>query len=126
MQALQCLFHAPLPVPGVIGFDLCLQGVQIQVVRTRQVLIAHCNHMCQAVGRCVKDRCFRVQIGFLRHIGNADALLKVPRPIVGLCHSAQNFEQGGFAGAIAPDQAHPLPRFQRKSSVVQQGHMPEG
>ena len=126
VQALQRFFNALLPVPSVIGLNLRLQRIQIQIFSAGQILVAHGNHMGQTVRRCVKNRRLGVQIRFLRHIGNASPLLHVPRTIVGLCQPAQDLEQGRFPCAIAPDQAHPLAGFQRKSSVVQQGHMPEG
>ncbi len=82
VQALQRLFHALLPVPGVVGLDLRLQSVEVQVFSAAQVLVADGNHMRQAVRGRVKDRGLGVQIGFLRHIGNAHALLQVQRAVV--------------------------------------------
>ena len=45
--------------------------------------------------------------------------------VIGLFHAGQNFEHGGFARAIAANQAHPLRGFKGKTSVVEQGDVPE-
>ena len=67
-----------------------------------------------------------VQLGFLCNIGNAHTLLSVQSAIVSVRQSAQNLEQRRLPGAVAANQSDPFIGFQGKSSVVQQGHMPEG
>ncbi len=49
MQAMQRLFDALLPVPGVVGFNHRLQRIQIKPIRSGQVLVSDGNHMLQAL-----------------------------------------------------------------------------
>ena len=93
MQALQCFLYALLPVPGVISLDLCLQLVQILALSASQVALANRNHSRNAVRRRLEDGVLRVQVGLLRHIGNADPVLHLELAVIGLCQAAQNFEQ---------------------------------
>ena len=82
--------------------------------------------MGQAVRRRFENGSFCVKVRLLCDISNPHTLLAVHCTIVRVRQSTQNFEQRGLAGTVAANQADPFTGLQRKSSVVQQGHMPEG
>ena len=71
----------------------------------------------------------RVQHGLLRHIGDAQVLLHLQRAVVGLFQAAQDFEQRGFARAVAADQADAFRGFEGEVGVIEQrrrGQRPVG
>ena len=43
-------------------------------------------------------------MAFLRHIDDFQAALDDELPVVELLHACKDFEQGGFAYAVAPDE----------------------
>ena len=57
MQALQGFFYPLLPVPGIVGFNLCLQRIQIDSVSPTQVLIAQRDDFSQAFGSSFENGC---------------------------------------------------------------------
>jgi len=46
--------------------------------------------------------------------------------VVGLLHAGKDFQQAGFARAVAPDQADFVARGQLERRLVEQRDMPEG
>ncbi|MNR29183.1 hypothetical protein D3C85_1465550 [compost metagenome] len=112
MQALQRFFHALLPVPGVVGLNLGLQGVEVFVLVAGQVAVAQRDHMCDAGGSGFKDRVLGKQLGLLRHIRDAYAGLDLHQAVIGLGESTENLQQGRLAGAVAANQSDALPGFQ--------------
>ena len=125
MQTLQRFFYTLLPVPRVISFDLGLQGVQIQALGSRKILVADADHPLQAFGCCLEDRGCGVQGGLLRDKGNAHPLLYLQCAIIRLGQASQNLEKRRLARAIAANQANTLRSLQRKAGVVQQCNMPK-
>ena len=125
VQALQGFLHALLPVPGVIGFYLRLQRIQIQSWGSGQVLLAQRNGLRNALCRRREHRGLGVKLGLLRHIGDAQTLLHTQAAVVRLCQSAQDLQQRRLARSVAPYEAHTFSGLQRKACVIQQGYMPE-
>ena len=109
------------PVPAIARFDLVLEHVQ--VARALGVLIDQCPHVGQAVGDGIEHRGAVRQVGLLRDMGDAQSLLRLARAIVGALQVGQNFQQRRLAGAVAPDQANSLLRFEGEIRVVQECHM---
>ena len=56
----------------------------------------------------------------LRKIADGHALGEADRSVVERFHAAQNFEQRGFAGAVAADQAGALARRDQPVAVFKQ------
>ena len=75
VQTLQCFFDALLPIPCVIGLDLGLQGIQVQPLLPREVLLPNRDHPLQAFRCRLEDGGRRVERGFLRDKGDAHPLL---------------------------------------------------
>ena len=126
MQAVQRFFHALLPVPAVMSLDLGLQRIQIDTRSAGEILLTPDHHFAHALGRRLEDGGFGIQVGFLRHIGGAQALLHMQRAVVRLGGAGQNLEQRGFARAIAANQANALGSLQCKVCMIEQGNMSKG
>ncbi len=123
MQALQRLAHALLPVPAIQRLNLALH--RVQVAMTQAIFFDQANHPRQADARRLEYGRLSVELWFLGDVGNPGATLHLQGAVIGLLHAAQNFEHGGFASAVAADQAHALRGFEGKSSVVEQGYVPK-
>ena len=102
-----------------------MQGVQIQAIRSRQILIADGNHALQPFRGCFENRGTRVQRWLLCDEGNAYPLLNLQRAIVRFGKPSQDFEKGRLPCAIAANQAYPLSSLQGKAGVIQQCNMPK-
>ena len=68
------------------------------------VAAQHVAHGAQAFGYDVKHACVGRELAFLRHIDDFQAALDDELPVVELLHACKDFEQGGFACAVAPDE----------------------
>ena len=123
MQALQRLIDALFPVPAVQRFDLALHGVQVAVALA--ILFNQANNPCQACANSHENSGVSVQLRLLGHVGNAGVVLDLHAAVVGFFHARQYFEHGGFARAVAANQAHAFRGFKGKTSMVEQGDVPE-
>jgi len=123
VQALQGFIHSLLPVPAVQRFDLALHRIQIAMAQA--ILFNQAYDPLQACANSYENCSISIQLRLLRHIGNTGSALHLQGAVVGFFHAAQNFEHGGFAGAVAADQAHALLGFKGKVSVVEQGDVPK-
>ena len=65
----------------------------------------------------------RLQGRLLGHVSHLDPGLAPDLPVVETALPHQGRQQGRLAGAIAPDQGHPLPRIQLEIRVIKEGHM---
>ena len=99
VQAVHGFFHALLPAPAILGFDLALQ--RIQVAAAVHIVIDPTQHRGQAALHRFKNGVFTDQNRFLRDKGNANALLNVQVPIICVFHAPQNFQKRRFACAVA-------------------------
>jgi hypothetical protein len=66
------------------------------------------------------------QIRFLGQIANCGAGLGEAIPGIGLHQPGRYAQQGGFAGAIAPDQADPVAGRNGQLRAGKQGRVPQG
>ena len=126
VQAVQGFLHTLLPVPGVVRLDDGLQSVQVQPVFARQVLVSCCNNARQTYASCFENSSVRVQVGLLRHIGDAQPRLHLQGAIVGFFHSREDFEHGGLARAVAADKAHTFSGFKSEVGVVEKSDVSKG
>ena len=110
VQALQGFAHALLPVPAIERFDLALHGVQVTMALG--VFINEVAHARQPAAYRLKDAVAGLQIGLLGDVGDAGVALHLQHTIVWLFQPRQYLEQGGLAGAVAPDQTHAFLRFE--------------
>ncbi|MNL02133.1 hypothetical protein D3C87_1226320 [compost metagenome] len=122
---MQRLFDALLPVPGVVGFDLGLQGVQVEPVRAGEVQVADGDDFAQALAGGGEHVRIHVQRGFLRHVGHAQVLLQLQRAVVWLFQPAQYLEHRRLAGAVAADQADAFRFEKREVRMIQQRDVTE-
>ena len=125
VQALQGLLHALFPVPGILRLDLGLQRIQVHTVGPRQILVTQLRNCRQPFGGGLEHRVRGIQVGLLRDIRNAHAVLYLQRAIVGMRQAAQDFQQRRLARTVAANQPDALVRFQRQAGVIQQGHVPK-
>ena len=126
VQAVQGFVDALLPVPGVEGFDLRLQRVEVGAFRGGQILVAQGHDMRQAGAGGLEDGGVGVERRFLGHIGDAKPCLQLQRAVVGFFEAAEDLEERGFAGAVAADEADALGLEQGEVRVVEQRHVAEG
>ena len=125
VQPLQGFLDALLPVPAVLRLDRALQRVEVALRRG-------CTGRSSAITSATPARAawktvgFRFQHRFLRHIGDAQALLQLQDAVVRLLQARQDLEERGLAGAIAPDQADAFAGFEREIRVVEQRDVAEG
>ena len=122
-QALQHLVHPLAPAPAVLRLDARLQCVQIigtcapgfdQGAQRRQSLGDRIGH--RGVGR---------QRRLLGDVGHRQIARHLQLAVIHALESPQNAQQGRLAGAVAPDQPHPLFRLEREIRVVQQRQVAE-
>jgi hypothetical protein len=110
VQALQGLVDPLLPVPAVQCFDLALHRVEVAVAQA--ILFDQADHPLQAGADSDKNSRIRIELRFLRYIRDAGTALHLQGAVVGFLHTRQNFEHGGFARAVAANQAHTFGGFQ--------------
>jgi hypothetical protein len=136
LQVRQRRFDALLPVPRVERFDSGVQGIERRVVRLRVrrglqrcvrfVGGAHRARFGHAFADGVEDGRVAVKHGFLRDVADAQSLRQLQQTVVELVESGDDFQERRLARTVAPDEAEPLTRFERKGGVVEQRDMPEG
>jgi hypothetical protein len=89
------------------------------------ILFNQADNPLQTCADRYKNCSITVQDRLLRYVGDTCARLHLQRAIVRPLHTAQDLEHGGFASAVATDQAHALLGFEGKVSVVEQRDVPE-
>jgi hypothetical protein len=122
---MQCFFYALFPVPGVEGFDLRLEGVQVQAVRARQIQIADGNDRAQALAGCGEHIRIHIEQRLLGHVGDPEVLLQLQGAVVRLFQTAQYLEHGRLASAIAADQTNALGFKKREVRMIEQRDVTE-
>ena len=125
LQLVQRLFDPLLPVPGIERLDLVLQRVEVDPRRMLQIQVAYQFGARQSFARDIEHARIAIQHRFLRHIGLAQAVLRLDHAIVGPLEARQYLEQRRLAGAVAAHETDALLRFEGEVLVIQQGHMPE-
>ena len=126
MQALQGLLDALFPHPAVEVFDARLQRVEVVARQVLLVALAQFAGLGRAFAGGLEDGGLGLEDGLLRHVGAAQPLLELQHAVVGLVQPSQDFQQRGFAGAVAPDQRHALAAVERETGAIEQRHMAEG
>ena len=134
------LFRLRLVGPGATRFQLVLQSIHprqqgLGIAPFRE-LLRHCVILRQQRrsfphpgNHRLEDRCLRIKWRLLRHIGKTQARLQPdlaiiqPPPPTARRNGRQ---QGGFAGAVAPDQGNPLTGIQLQLGMIEQGNMAIG
>ena len=87
------------------------------------VVVDPLHHFGQTFTNGLKNGVLGDQHGFLRDVGDANALLYVERTVIWAIHPGQNFEQRRFARAVATDQADALRCLQREVCVIEECDM---
>jgi hypothetical protein len=122
--------------PGIGGLHCMLQPLQLghrliggiggHPMQGLVIALQYRSHVTQPVGHHIEHRTRQIEIGFLRHIGNANIRRPPHLAIIQRSLTDNRLEQTRLARAIAPDQRHPLTRIQLEIRVIEQGHMPKG
>ena len=97
----------------------------IQIAHTVAVVINEFHDRGEAALYRFENGVIRFKQRLLRHIGDANTLLDMHVAVIGVLHARQNFEKGGFARAVAANQANALRSFQGKVSVIKQCYVAE-
>ena len=130
VEALQGFFDAAVQAPAVGGFELGGQALEIGVggfiavghrVRGGVVGREQSLRRADAFGDGFKDGVAGLEGGLLRDISELQAGLPPHVAGVGLALAGEQFQQAGFAGAVAPDQADAFARFDDQRRAVEQG-----
>ena len=130
------LAHQRVELPAVLRFDLVLQFVQFfdeaVVLPVRQfaadfvVTPQHAAQAAQPFGHNVEYGGCAVEKALLRHIHGFQPVLQDELAVVGLLHAGEDFQQAGFARAVAPDEPDFIARGQLERRFVEQRNVPEG
>ena len=81
---------------------------------------------CHPIAQCFLGISSAVEKALLRHIHGFQPVLQDELAVVGLLHAGEDFQQAGFARAVAPDQADFVARGQLERRFVEQRDVPEG
>jgi hypothetical protein len=81
--------------------------------------------LAHARGDRVEHRHVRIELRLLLDVGDLQALLHDQQAVVQLEGAGNDFQQGGLTGAVAPDQADPLGRFEGEFGVIEQRDVTE-
>ncbi len=123
LQLGQHVAHAAVQVPAVLRLDLVLHVAQrIEVALVEQVVVARQQvaEVAQSLGDHVEHAAFGAVWHFLRHPRDHHAVLYPHLAIVGMQLAGDQLHQGGFAFAVAADDAHPLVRLDRQIDMFEQ------
>ena len=86
----------------------------------------HVAQAAQPFGHNVEHGGRAVEKALLRHIHGFQPVLQDELAVVGLLHAGEDFQQAGFARAVAPDQADFVACGQLERRFVEQRDVPEG
>ena len=135
VQAVQRLVDTLLPGPAVQRLDAGLDGVEVVTLRAvrgahlvpmRLVALAQRLDLGHAFADDVEHGGRGVELGLLRHVDHAQALLRLQQAVVELLDAGQHLQQRGLAAAVAADQRQPLAAFERQGGAVEQRDMAVG
>ncbi len=123
----QHLFDAPVQIPAVLCFDLMLHvaqrleiGRRVQLVQQMVIARQQPAKIAQPFGHHIEHAAGGVLRYLLRHARHHDAVLDAHFAIVGMQLAGDQFHQGGFAFAVATDDADTLVRLDRQIDVFEQ------
>ena len=80
-----------LPVPAVQCLNLRLQSVEVGVFVSGEVLLHDVSRASQSRAGSVEDGGMRVKAGFLRHVGDAQILLKLQGAVIRFVKTGEDF-----------------------------------
>ena len=127
-----------LELPGAKRFELSLQHMQAgqqrlvigialgQLMRDFVIIGEQGRGRPHAGNDGLEYRQFRIKGRLLGHIADTRAGLAPHRPVIERAKAGERRQQGGFAGAVAPDQRDALARVELKIGMVEQRYMAEG